>query len=82
MLRLEGKTAIVTGGAHGIGHAIAERFAEEGARVFIADVDKSAGAAVAKQINKRGGDAVFVFCDVSKAARVGRSSSRHPGAGE
>jgi NAD(P)-dependent dehydrogenase (short-subunit alcohol dehydrogenase family) len=72
MLRLADKTAIVTGGAHGIGRAIAERFAEEGARVFIVDIDKRAGTSAGASIRKHGGDAQFVACDVSKAAQVER----------
>ena len=44
-MRLKDKIAIVTGGAHGIGHAIARRYVAEGARVTIADVDSEAGAA-------------------------------------
>jgi len=44
---LEGKTAIVTGGARGIGLAIAKRYVAEGARVVIADIDESTGKAAA-----------------------------------
>ena len=47
-MRLKDKIAIVTGGAHGIGHAIARRYLAEGARVTIADVDAEAGEAAAR----------------------------------
>ncbi len=61
---LERKTAIVTGGAQGIGLAIAERFVEEGMKVIIADVDNSKGHDVADRLSKTG-EALYVHCDVS-----------------
>ena len=63
MINLTGKSAIVTGGASGIGRATAELLAELGARVVIADLDEAAGAKVAAEI---GG--TFVACDVSRSA--------------
>ncbi|MGZ5567160.1 MAG: SDR family NAD(P)-dependent oxidoreductase [Limisphaerales bacterium] len=68
MQRLKNKTAIVTGAAHGIGRAIAEAFAKEGASVFVLDLDKKAGLATAKEIG-----ATFVACDVSSSAAVSRA---------
>ena len=59
---LAGKVAIVTGGANGIGRAIAEVFVEEGARVLVADVDDTAAAEVVEQL---GDAAAFVHTDVS-----------------
>ena len=50
---LDGKTAIVTGGARGIGFAIARRYIAEGARVVIADIDESAGKAAAAALGPR-----------------------------
>jgi NAD(P)-dependent dehydrogenase (short-subunit alcohol dehydrogenase family) len=61
---LERKTAIVTGGAQGIGLAIAERFVEEGMKVIVADVDDSAGHDVVERLSKLG-EATYVHCDVS-----------------
>jgi NAD(P)-dependent dehydrogenase (short-subunit alcohol dehydrogenase family) len=61
---LEGKTAIVTGGARGIGLAIAKRYVAEGARVVIADIDESAGKAAAAAL---GAAARFVRTDVGAA---------------
>ena len=52
MTELEGKVAVVTGGAGGIGRATVERFVEEGARVVIADVDAGAGAALAEALGE------------------------------
>lgn len=72
MNRLTHKTAIVTGGAHGIGRAIATAFAQEGATVFIADLDAAAGNETVAAIRKEGGSAFFVRCDVSKNPQVRR----------
>ena len=67
---LQGKTAIVTGGAQGIGYAIAHRFAAEGAHVVIADLDAAAAAKAVEQINADGGTATAVTADVGLAADV------------
>jgi NAD(P)-dependent dehydrogenase (short-subunit alcohol dehydrogenase family) len=66
VIALENKIAIVTGAAHGIGRAIAELFAEAGARVAIADIDEEAGNAVAAALN----GSIFVRADVSAPADV------------
>ena len=66
---LDNKVAIVTGGARGIGYAIARRFLEEGARVVIADIDDETGARVAEEL-KVHGDVRFVECDVGERLDV------------
>ena len=67
---LSGKTAIITGGAMGIGYGIAYRLAEAGASVVVADMNKTAaGEAVAKLVAK-GWNAIAVSVDVSDAAQV------------
>ncbi len=67
---LAGKTALVTGSARGIGEAIAERFAEEGCSVIIADVNTDEGAAATKRIQEKGGNAVFAALDVTDEQSV------------
>jgi 3-oxoacyl-[acyl-carrier protein] reductase len=69
-MRLQGKTAIVTGAAKGIGRAIANLFAKESAQVVICDIDISNGERVASLIEAQGGDAIFVRCDVSEEGQV------------
>ena len=64
-MRLEGKTALITGGAQGLGAAIASRFAEEGAAVFIADLKAETGAMTVNAIKAKGGKAFFVALDVT-----------------
>lgn len=69
-MRLPEKKAIVTGGAHGIGKAIAQRFAKEGAAVVILDIDDEAAEAVAENINLSGGKALALHCDVGISSEV------------
>ena len=64
-MRLNDRIAVITGAARGIGFAIAERFAAEGATVVISDIEDQTGAAAAKSIG-----ATYVHCDVSKSADV------------
>jgi 3-oxoacyl-[acyl-carrier protein] reductase len=70
--RLDGKVAIVTGAAHGIGRAIAERYGAEGATVVVSDVNSGGAEAVAKGITDGGGTAVAIVTDVSDATAVDR----------
>ena len=73
MARLDGRIAFITGGGGGIGRATAERFAEEGARVVVAEIYAALGeaaAASARSKAKSGGDALFVHCDVTEKASV------------
>jgi 3-oxoacyl-[acyl-carrier protein] reductase len=64
-MRLDGKTALVTGAGSGIGKCIAETYAREGARVALADIDPDAAKAAARTI---GNNAIALRCDVSKKA--------------
>ena len=65
MGRLDGKVAIVTGSAEGIGRATAELFAREGAKVILADINKQKGAQAAEEISKKGWEVFFHYLDVT-----------------
>lgn len=71
--RLAGKTAVITGGAAGIGRATALLFALEGARVVIIDIQEEAAGETVRMIEDQGGAAHFFHADVSKAAQVDRA---------
>lgn len=70
-MRLEGKTAVVTGGASGIGRATAETLAAAGAHVVIGDLDQDKGATVAAAIRDGGGKASYFSLDVTSQDSVG-----------
>jgi NAD(P)-dependent dehydrogenase (short-subunit alcohol dehydrogenase family) len=70
MRRLEGRTAIVTGAAAGMGRAGAIAFAREGARVCVSDIADNGGEATVAAIEAEGGDAFAIPCDVSDAGSV------------
>lgn len=69
MARLQGKTALVTGGAAGIGKAVATIFALQGATVIVSDLNEKAGSEVVSDIQKQGGNGLFVRQDVTKEAQ-------------
>lgn len=70
MTRFKGKVALVTGGNSGIGRAVAERFAAEGARVVLSGRREDLGRKVVESIENSGGEAAFVGCDVSQDRQV------------
>jgi len=67
---LEGKIALVTGAASGIGAAAAEIFAEKGAKVVVSDIAEAGGLATVERIRNAGGDAIFQRCNVAKVDEV------------
>ncbi len=69
-MRLKSKVAVIVGGAKGIGRAIAIRFAEEGARVAINDIDKAAGQALESEIERLGGTSFYLRGDASSECDV------------
>jgi NAD(P)-dependent dehydrogenase (short-subunit alcohol dehydrogenase family) len=70
MGRIEGKVAMVTGGAGGIGSATCRTLAREGASVVVIDIDQAAAIAVAEEITATGGSALPVGADLSEEAQV------------
>src|SRR5712692_10019064 len=68
--RVDGKVALVTGGASGIGRATALTFAREGAKLIIADMNEDGGQQTVHMITEQGGEAIFVKTDVPKAVEV------------
>jgi NAD(P)-dependent dehydrogenase (short-subunit alcohol dehydrogenase family) len=76
MKQLDGKTALITGGAGGIGRATALLFAGEGAAVGIVDLNQEAGQEVAREISAAGGRAIFEDADVTRAADCRRVVER------
>lgn len=64
---LQGKTALITGAASGIGKATARLFTHEGARVAVMDIDRSHGDALVHELETGGGEALFIYGDVSRA---------------
>ncbi len=80
-MKLDGKVAVVTGGARGIGAACARRFAAEGAAVVVANILEEEGGATAQAIRDDGGAAAFIPCDTGDGAQaralVERTLARH-----
>jgi NAD(P)-dependent dehydrogenase (short-subunit alcohol dehydrogenase family) len=81
MSRSEGKTVLITGGAQGIGAAIARAFAVAGASVVIGDISDAAGRALQAEIAAAGGESLYVHLDVTSEAdwqeAIGRTLQRY-----
>jgi NAD(P)-dependent dehydrogenase (short-subunit alcohol dehydrogenase family) len=71
--RLDGKVAVITGGAQGIGRAIVEKFLVEGARVSFLDRDEALGAATARELGGGGPAAAFLRADITREDQVERA---------
>jgi len=69
-MRLKNKVAIITGGGSGFGEGMAKRFAAEGAKIVVNDINAEGGKRVAEEIKKAGGTAVFHKGDVTRDAQV------------
>ncbi len=70
---LDGRVALITGGASGIGRSVGLRFADEGARVVLADLQEEEGERARQEVEERGAEAAFVRCDVSSPEDVERA---------
>lgn len=69
-MKLQNKIAVITGGAQGIGAAISTRFAQEGAKIVIADINEEKSKLLVSQLKESGAEAIYVICDVSDEAHV------------
>ncbi|MCZ0733611.1 SDR family NAD(P)-dependent oxidoreductase [Phreatobacter sp. AB_2022a] len=76
MRGLNGKVVVITGGGGGIGSATCRRFAEEGARVVVADIDGEAAERVVDGIKSRGGEAIAMVVDLTDYAATGSGVAR------
>lgn len=70
MFKLDNKTAIVTGGGSGIGKAISTIFAQQGAKVYIVDVDEKGAVETVESITQNSGSAAFKRCDIASKEQV------------
>src|SRR5215469_2109420 len=69
-MRLENKVAIITGSAQGIGKGTAKLFAQEGAKVVVADIDDVKGQGTVAEISAAGGEAAFIHADVEQEGAI------------
>jgi len=68
--KLTNKVAIITGGANGLGRATSQLFAKHGAKIVVADINRTDGYKITEEISKNGGDVIFVETDVSKPEKI------------